>query len=75
MTPGPLPARYPTLLPDFPAPELRVYPRETVVAEKLHTIVKLGLINSRIKDYFDLQAHQQPYEGLLRLRRRFSLWD
>jgi predicted nucleotidyltransferase component of viral defense system len=62
MTPGPLPARYPTLLPDFPAPELRVYPRETVVAEKLHTIVKLGLINSRMKDYFDLHVLSRQYE-------------
>jgi len=62
ITPGPLSARYPTLLPDFPAPELRVYPRETVVAEKLQTIVKLGLINSRMKDYFDLFVLSLEYE-------------
>ncbi|GAB4245417.1 MAG: hypothetical protein Kow00122_02120 [Thermoleophilia bacterium] len=37
VTPGPLSARYPTVLADFPAPELLVYPRETVVAEKLQT--------------------------------------
>lgn len=33
-----------------------VYPRETVVSEKLEAIVKLGMINSRMKDYFDLHA-------------------
>ena len=44
---------YRTLLPGSPAPRLRVYPRETVFAEKLEAIVKLGLTNSRMKDYFD----------------------
>lgn len=47
---------YPSLLPGSPAPRLRVYPRETVFAEKLEAIVKLGLTNSRMKDYFDLLA-------------------
>lgn len=47
---------YPTLLDDLPAPRLRVYPRETVFAEKFEAIAKLGLLNSRMKDYFDLLA-------------------
>jgi hypothetical protein len=46
---------YPSLL-GFPAARLRGYPRETVVAEKLHAIVVLGLGNSRMKDYFDILA-------------------
>ena len=50
---------YPTLLADSPAPSLRVYPRETVFAEKLEAIAKLGLLNSRMKDYFDLLALAQ----------------
>jgi hypothetical protein len=54
VTPGPEEADYPILLDDFPAPRLRVYPRETVVAEKLEAIIKLGMVNSRTKDYFDL---------------------
>jgi len=33
---------------------LRVYARETVVAEKLQALVELGLANSRMKDYFDI---------------------
>jgi predicted nucleotidyltransferase component of viral defense system len=56
VTPGPMDADYPTLLDDFPAPKLRVYPRETVAAEKLEAIVGLGIANSRMKDYFDLRA-------------------
>lgn len=51
--PEPEKINYPTLL-DLPAPTLFAYPRETVVAEKLHAIVHLGLLNSRLKDYFDL---------------------
>lgn len=46
---------YPTLL-DLPGARLRAYPRETVVAEKLHAMVVLGLRNSRMKDYFDVLA-------------------
>jgi predicted nucleotidyltransferase component of viral defense system len=56
VTPGPEEATYPTLLADLPPPRLRVYPRETVVAEKLETIVSFGMANSRMKDYFDLSA-------------------
>ena len=38
----------------MPAPKLKIYPRETVIAEKYETIVKRGLANSRMKDYYDL---------------------
>lgn len=44
---------YPVLL-NHPAPRIRMYTRETVVAEKLDAILVLGLRNSRMKDYFDL---------------------
>lgn len=54
VTPGPEDAELPTLLDDLPAPSLRIYPRETVFAEKLEAIVVLGMANSRMKDYFDL---------------------
>jgi len=54
VTPAPQTVVYPVLLDDLPAPQLRVYPRETVVAEKLETIVLMGVANSRMKDYFDL---------------------
>ena len=56
VTPGPEEANYPTLLEDQPAPQLRVYPRASVVAEKLEAIVSLGMANTRLKDYFDLRA-------------------
>lgn len=56
VTPGPEEVVYPTLLDDLPGPRLKTYPRATVVAEKLEALVSLGLINSRMKDYFDLRA-------------------
>jgi predicted nucleotidyltransferase component of viral defense system len=53
MTPGPETLTYPTIL-DFPAPTLSGYNRETVVAEKLQALVQLRMLNTRMKDYFDL---------------------
>lgn len=55
ITPAPQWLDYPSLL-DAPRPRLRAYPRETVVAEKLHAMVMLGTRNSRMKDYFDVWA-------------------
>ena len=63
VTPGPEEVLYPTLLDDLPAPRLHVYPRASVVAEKLEAIVSLGMANSRMKDYFDLRA--LAHEGVL----------
>lgn len=56
VTPAPQEAELPTLLDDQPVPRLRVYPRESVVAEKLEALVSLGIANSRMKDFFDLRA-------------------
>ncbi len=39
---------------DMPAPKIRTYPPETVIAEKLEAMVTKGLNNSRLKDYYDL---------------------
>jgi predicted nucleotidyltransferase component of viral defense system len=55
ITPDAVEVTYPTLL-DMPAPRLRAYPRETVVAEKLEAMAKLGIENSRMKDFYDVAA-------------------
>ena len=47
---------YPGLLDDLPHPRLRTYTPVTVIAEKMHAVVFLGLRNSRMKDFFDLHA-------------------
>ena len=48
----PLPERlaFPTILP-LPAPELLCYSRESAIAEKCQAMVKLGSLNSRMKDF------------------------
>ncbi len=64
MHPGADECEYPTLL-AFPAPQLRTYPRETVVAEKFQAMVYLGTLNSRMKDFYDiwLLARQFNFVG------------
>lgn len=53
VTPDPVEVTVPSLL-DHDPPRLRAYPVETVIAEKFEAMVKLGLANSRLKDYYDL---------------------
>ena len=53
---------FPVLL-GMDIPKILVYPRETVVAEKFETIVKRGMANSRMKDYYDLLVLRDD-EGL-----------
>lgn len=60
ITPSPDEILYPTLL-EFPAPQLRVYPRETVIAEKFQAMVSLGMSNSRMKDFFDIWTLSQHF--------------
>lgn len=52
--PGPDVVRYPVILDKMLEPYLRVYPRYTVRAEKLEALTSLGMLNSRMKDCFDL---------------------
>ena len=53
--PPPAEADYPTLL-DMPAPRIRAYPHEAVVAEKFHAMTVLGELNSRYKDFYDIHV-------------------
>lgn len=67
VVPGPDEVDYPTILSEMPGPHLRVYPRYTVVAEKLEALVSLGMLNSRMKDYFDLWilAMHSDFDGAM----------
>src|SRR2546422_10869893 len=64
IVPPPAEIEYPTLL-EFPPPVLLAYPKETMVAEKPEALTSLGLLNSRIKDYFDLAllSRLYPFDG------------
>ncbi|AQQ10227.1 hypothetical protein L21SP3_02055 [Sedimentisphaera cyanobacteriorum] len=61
ITPVPEKIQFPTLL-EMPAPEILIYNRETVIAEKFHAINVLGLASSRMKDYYDLWILSKQYE-------------
>jgi hypothetical protein len=60
VTPAPSRTDYPTLL-KFPGPRLLAYPKETVIAEKLEALVKLGIANTRMKDFYDLEILSRTF--------------
>ena len=51
--PGPEVSDLPVML-DLPAPRLLCYSRESSIAEKFEAMVKLGVLNSRMKDFYDI---------------------
>ncbi|HEY1387567.1 MAG TPA: nucleotidyl transferase AbiEii/AbiGii toxin family protein [Ktedonobacterales bacterium] len=66
VTPAATYADFPSLI-GLPSPHVRVYPPETVVAEKYEALVRLGMINSRVKDFYDLWtlAHERTFTGAI----------
>ena len=52
--PKPVILDFPVLLSDIPAPELIAYTPESAIAEKFEAIVNLGMITSRMKDFYDI---------------------
>lgn len=66
VTPNPEEIELPCLL-NQPRPKLRAYPRETAIAEKTEALVDLGLLNSRLKDFYDLWflAETFAFEGTM----------
>ena len=55
---------YPTIL-DFQAPELKGYTMESTIAEKFQAMIKLGILNSRMKDFYDIWflSHTFDFKG------------
>ena len=53
ITPGSETIVFPTLL-DVPPPTLKAYPKYTMAAEKFEAMVRLGIANSRMKDFYDI---------------------
>lgn len=63
--PGPEESDLPTML-DFPIPRLLCYSRESAIAEKFEAMVKLGILNSRMKGFYDiwLLSRQFVFDGM-----------
>jgi len=70
VTPNAETAVLPALLDDLEAPTLRVYPVYTVIAEKYHAMVVLGMANTRMKDFYDVAviARRTSLDGALLAR-------
>jgi hypothetical protein len=66
VTPKAVAQDFPSLL-DFAVPRILMYPRETAIAEKFHTIAVRGVLNSRMKDYYDICAlcREFAFDGAL----------
>ncbi len=66
IVPGPTKANLPALL-DFESPKLMCYSLESAIAEKFEAMIKLGELNSRMKDFYDiwLLSRQFDFEGKL----------
>ena len=54
IVPQPVQLDYPLLIEGLPAVNVEAYSLETVLAEKFQTMIDLGTINSRMKDFFDV---------------------
>lgn len=59
--PSELDVKYPTIL-DFPAPTLRGYSQESMIAEKFQAMIKLGELNSRMKDFYDIWLLSKQFD-------------
>lgn len=61
VVPGPQEAILPTIL-DFPPPHLFGYSLESAIAEKFEAMVKLGELNSRMKDFYDIWLLSRQFD-------------
>ena len=53
ITPAPEIAKFPVLL-NGEAPQIKIYPMVTSIAEKTETMLSRGTVNSRMKDFYDI---------------------
>ena len=59
--PSPAKINYPVFL-DFEEPVLNAYTKYSVVAEKFEAIVRNGIANSRIKDFYDIWVLKNSFQ-------------
>jgi hypothetical protein len=59
--PSPALMAYPTIL-DLPAPQIRGYSKESTIAEKFEAMVRRGIMNSRMKDFWDIRLLSRQFD-------------
>lgn len=71
--PAPVRSAFPAILTQVEPATLRMYPQETVIAEKLQAMVVLDIRNSRMKDFYDLWYLAQTGSFDLSVLRRAAV--
>ncbi len=61
VSPRPAKISYPTIL-DVPATKFSGYTKESAIAEKFQAMVKLGMLNSRMKDFYDIWLVSEMFD-------------
>ncbi len=76
ITPDASEVQLPTLI-ELPPTKMQAYPRETVVSEKTEALVKFGIANSRMKDFYDLRwlADHYEFDGQLLSKAMVSTFE
>lgn len=59
--PAPIITTMPTII-ELPPPEILCYSKESAIAEKFEAMVKLGEINSRMKDFYDIWLLSRQFD-------------
>jgi hypothetical protein len=59
--PSPEMMTFPTIL-DMPAPQIRGYSKESTIAEKFEAMVRRGIMNSRMKDFWDIRLLSRQFD-------------
>lgn len=59
--PKPVAVDFPAIL-DFPAPRMLCYSRESTIAEKLEAMVQWDMLNSRMKDFYDIWLLSRQFD-------------
>jgi len=61
VVPSPKLMAYPTIL-DLPAPQIHGYSKESSIAEKFEAMVRRGIMNSRMKDFWDIRMLSRQFD-------------
>jgi predicted nucleotidyltransferase component of viral defense system len=67
IVPKPVEMQFPCILDTEPAPDIKAYTMESIIAEKFHAMIKLGIMNSRMKDFCDVYmlSKTNNFEGVV----------
>ncbi len=69
ITPAPETTEYPVLL-NGEIPKIKIYPMPTAIAEKFEVMISRGILNSRLKDYYDIWKLISEFEHDFQIQQK-----